>query len=269
MGVGPSLPWGRASPETVQRQFLIPAGVGIAVVVVLSRAPGCAGAHAARSPSASPASSRSSPCASCSCRVRLRMREQARSRSPARSGGRATRARRRFGGYVVHLGRRADLRRHRRLPVLRVARHRDPEARRAVPARTPTRCASGLRNGVDPHRRWTAADVRYDRRQRPAARPRAADELLRAEHRPGREPCHPLGRVRGPLPDAPGLRSGRPVRQLQRLDLPDGLRGSGGACPSSCSARCSPRGRSAGAPGPMPASASSVPSKARSPGAAA
>ena len=34
MGVGPSLPWGRASPETVKRQFLLPAGVGLAVVVV-------------------------------------------------------------------------------------------------------------------------------------------------------------------------------------------------------------------------------------------
>ncbi len=34
MGVGPSLPWGRASPETLRRQFLVPAGVGVAVVIV-------------------------------------------------------------------------------------------------------------------------------------------------------------------------------------------------------------------------------------------
>src|SRR5262249_56052942 len=34
MGVGPSLPWGQASAETIRRQFVVPAAVGVGVVLV-------------------------------------------------------------------------------------------------------------------------------------------------------------------------------------------------------------------------------------------
>src|SRR5215469_11215589 len=57
----------------------------------------------------------------------------------------------------------------------------------------------------------------------PAAPPGPADELLRAEHRSHRKPGHPLGGLRGPVPDAAGVRSGCSVGQLQRLDLPHGV----------------------------------------------
>ena len=264
MGVGPSLPWGRASPETVKRQFLLPAGVGIAVVVVCLAAGlrggstlltfGLAGFVAAVT------------LREMTLPVRVRMREQAEplpgplaDRHPGPAPLRRLRGAPRGG---------AGLPGRCRFPVLRVAHHRDPEARRAVPART--------LHGADvraPQRRGSASALDRgrgpgDRRQRSAARPCAADELLRAEHQSRREPCHPLGRVRGPLPDAPGLRSGRPVRQLQRLDLPDGLVDL--VEPALLRVRRAVR-RVAGAPARAADAAERVPvpSKARSPGAAA
>jgi len=156
MGVGPSLPWGRASPETLRRQFFIPAGVGVAVVVVCVAAGlrgtlalltfGLAGfvAVVTLREMALPA--------------RVRMREQGEPFLQAvwRS---ASRARRRFGGYIVHLG---------VVLVFVAVAASQSYVTHTTATLTPGKSfqlgrytvqLSGLRNGVDPHRRWTAAEL--------------------------------------------------------------------------------------------------------------
>ncbi len=156
MGVGPSLPWGRASPETLRRQFLLPAAVGVAVVIVCIAAGlsggltlltfGLAGfvATVTLREMALP--------------VRVRMREQGEPlpRAVWRS---ATRARRRFGGYVVHLG--------VVLVFVAVAASQSYVVHTTATLRPGERFQlgaytvqfQGLRDGVDPHRRWIAAEV--------------------------------------------------------------------------------------------------------------
>ena len=204
----------------MKRQFLLPAAVGIAVVALHRR-----GAAGGRHP---PHLGLAGFVATVTLRelslpVRVRMPEQAEP-LPRALWRTATRARRRFGGYLVHLGVVlvfVAIAASQSYVVHTTATLKPGE--RFHPGRYTVEM-SGLRNGVDTFA--SALDRRRgpgDRRQRPPASPRAEDELLRAEHRSHREPCHPLGGVRGPLPDAAGLRSGRPVRQLQRLDLPDGL----------------------------------------------
>jgi cytochrome c-type biogenesis protein CcmF len=157
MGVGPSLPWGRASPETVKRQFLLPAGVGLAVVVVCLAIGlrggetlltfGLAGFVATVT------------LREMSLPVRVRMREQGEP-LPRALWRTATRARRRFGGYLVHLG--------VVLVFVAIAASQSYVVHTTATLKPGERFQlgsytvqmSGLRNGVDPHRRWTAAEVR-------------------------------------------------------------------------------------------------------------
>jgi len=156
MGVGPSLPWGRASPDTLRRQFVIPAAAGVAVALIcllaglrggltlLTFGLGAFVAVVTFREMALP--------------VRVRMREQ---QEPlARAVWRtATRARRRFGGYVVHLG--------VVLVFVAIAASQSYVVHTTATL-TPgkkfqlgpyTAQLVGLRNGVDPHRRWIAAEV--------------------------------------------------------------------------------------------------------------
>ena len=156
MGVGPSLPWGRASPATIRRQFLVPAAVGVGVVVICLAAGlrgaltlltfGLAGFVAVVT------------LREMALPVRVRMREQGEplARAVLRS---ATRARRRFGGYVVHLG--------VVLVFVAVAASQSYVVHTTGTLRPGEKLQLGsytvqmvgLRNGVDPHRRWTAAEV--------------------------------------------------------------------------------------------------------------
>jgi cytochrome c-type biogenesis protein CcmF len=156
MGVGPSLPWGRASPETVKRQFLVPAGVGVAVVVVCLAAGLRGGLTLLTFGLAGFA-------ATVTLRemllpVRVRMREQGEPlpRALFRS---ATRARRRFGGYVVHLGVVmvfVAIAASQSYVVHTTATLKPGERFQIGPY---TVQLAGLRNGIDPHRRWTAAEI--------------------------------------------------------------------------------------------------------------
>jgi cytochrome c-type biogenesis protein CcmF len=156
MGVGPSLPWGRASAETIRRQFLIPAAVGVAVVIVCV----AAGLHGtlplltfglAGFVLVVTVREMALP-------IRIRMREHRESLGRAlwRS---AARARRRFGGYVVHLG--------VVLVFVAIAASQSYVVHttatltpgKSFQLGTYTVALSGLRSGADPHRRWTAAEV--------------------------------------------------------------------------------------------------------------
>jgi len=156
MGVGPSLPWGRASPETMRRQFLVPAAVGVGVVIICLAAGlsggltlltfGLAGfvATVTLREMALP--------------VRVRMREQGEpfARALLRT---ATRARRRFGGYIVHLGVVmvfVAIAASQSYVVHTTATLKAGERFQLGPY---TVQLTGLRNGVDPHRRWTAAEI--------------------------------------------------------------------------------------------------------------
>jgi cytochrome c-type biogenesis protein CcmF len=101
MGVGPLLPWGRPDPAALKRQVLLPAGVGIGVVLV-GLAFGLRGAL---------------PLATFGLGgfvtavtlremflpawVRMREKNESAARAVLQA---ATRARRRFGGYLTHLG---------------------------------------------------------------------------------------------------------------------------------------------------------------------
>ena len=101
MGVGPVLPWGTPNRDALRRQFIIPAATGAGRRGRLLRAWGCA-ASTRCSPSGSPASSRHHP-ARAVAPVRVRMSERKEGLVTALVQS-ASKARRRFGGYVVHLG---------------------------------------------------------------------------------------------------------------------------------------------------------------------
>jgi cytochrome c-type biogenesis protein CcmF len=156
MGVGPSLPWGRASPSVLRRQFLLPAGVGIAVAVVcvvaglrgsltlLTFGLGGFVATVTLREMFLPA------------RVRMRENREPLLTAVVRS---ATRARRRFGGYIVHL---AVV-----LVFVSIAASQSYAVHTTATLTPGTSFQMGpyavqfsrLRDGVDPHRRWVAAEV--------------------------------------------------------------------------------------------------------------
>ncbi|RPH73187.1 MAG: heme lyase CcmF/NrfE family subunit [Myxococcaceae bacterium] len=156
MGVGPSLPWGRASPETVRRQFLVPAAVGVAVVAVCLAAGLRGGLTLLTFGLAGFA-------ATVTLRemllpVRVRMREQ-REPLPQALFRSAARARRRFGGYVVHLGVVmvfVAIAASQSYVVHTTATLKPGERFQLGPY---TVQLAGLRNGIEPHRRWTAAEI--------------------------------------------------------------------------------------------------------------
>lgn len=101
MGVGPMLPWGTSDPKTLRRQFLIPAGVGV-LVVAACLAGGLRGFYPlltfglAGFVTVITVRELVAP-------VRVRMRERKEGLVTAVLTS-ASKARRRFGGYIVHLG---------------------------------------------------------------------------------------------------------------------------------------------------------------------
>ena len=104
MGVGPALPWGRATPQQV-RQALVPPLVGRrALRRAAARARG-AQALDARGAGLRRLHRAGDACASCGCRSRAARARARREPGPRRSSRRASRrGRRRFGSYVVHAG---------------------------------------------------------------------------------------------------------------------------------------------------------------------
>ncbi|HTS79483.1 MAG TPA: cytochrome c-type biogenesis CcmF C-terminal domain-containing protein [Myxococcaceae bacterium] len=156
MGVGPSLPWGTASKDTVRRQFLVPAAVGVAVVLASVLAGLRGGLTLLTFGLAGFA-------ATVTLRemvlpVRVRMREQGEA-LPLAVWRTATRARRRFGGYVVHLAVVlvfVAIAASQSYVVHTTATLTTGQSFRLGPYAVQL---AGLRNGVDPHRRWTAAEV--------------------------------------------------------------------------------------------------------------
>ena len=101
MGVGPMLPWGSADPKTVRERFWIPAAVGVAVAVACF-ASGLRGFYPlltfglAGFVTVITLRELVLP-------VKVRMSEHKEGFVTALLGS-ATKARRRFGGYIVHLG---------------------------------------------------------------------------------------------------------------------------------------------------------------------
>jgi cytochrome c-type biogenesis protein CcmF len=101
MGVGPMLPWGSSDPKTVRERFWIPAGVGVAVVGACLLGGlrgfyplltfGLAGFVTVIT------------LRELALPVKVRMSERKEGFVTALVGS-ATKARRRFGGYIVHLG---------------------------------------------------------------------------------------------------------------------------------------------------------------------
>ena len=156
MGVGPSLPWGQASAATMRRQFLVPAAVGVAVVLICALA-GLKGALTLLTFGLA-AFVAVVTLREMALPARVRMREQ--HEPPIAAFWRsAVRARRRFGGYLVHLG----------IVLVFVA---VAASQSYVVHTTATLTAGqrftlgsytvqlrGLKDGIDPHRRWTAAEV--------------------------------------------------------------------------------------------------------------
>ena len=165
MGVGPSLPWGRASPETVKRQFLVPAAVGVAVVIVCLAA-GLTGGLALLTFGLAGFAA-TVTLREMALPVRVRMREQGEPLLQALYRS-ATRARRRFGGYVVHLG--------VVMVFVAVAASQSYVVHTTATLKPGERFQLGpysvqlvgLRNGTEPHRRWIAAELQVtDGRGRP------------------------------------------------------------------------------------------------------
>jgi len=160
MGVGPSLPWGRAEADVWRRQFLIPAGIGLAVLVACLGAglrgwgpltvfalAGFAGTVTLRE---------------LLLPVWVRMREKGEKpwTSLARS---AARSRRRTGGYLVHLAMVLVF-----VAIAASSSYVQHTTGTLAPGETLTLGGYtvrflGLQEGAEPHRRWVAARVEVTR----------------------------------------------------------------------------------------------------------
>jgi len=154
MGVGPSLPWGRADAGTFRRQFLVPVAVGLAVLG------GCLLAGL-RGGAALTTFALAGFVATVTLRelflpAFIRMREKG--ETPWTSFARSTaRARRRTGGYLVHLA---------VVLVFVAIAASQAYVQHTTGTLTPGQTLSlggytvrftGLEEGSDPHRRWVAA----------------------------------------------------------------------------------------------------------------
>jgi cytochrome c-type biogenesis protein CcmF len=156
MGVGPSLPWGRAGPSVLRRQFLVPLVVGVAVT-------GLCAALGLRGGMALLTFGLAGFVATVTLRemalpARVRMREHGEPFPTAlwRSAGRS---RRRFGGYLVHLGVVlvfVAIAASQTYVIHTTATLKPGESLRIGDYTVTLR---GLRPGTEPHRRWVAADV--------------------------------------------------------------------------------------------------------------
>ncbi len=154
MGVGPSLPWGRADAGTFQRQFLVPLAVGLAVLG------GCLLAGL-RGGAALTTFALGGFVATVTLRelflptfVRMREKGEKPWTSFARS---AARARRRTGGYLVHLAVVLVF-----VAIAASQAYVQHTTGTLMPGQTLslggyTVRFTGLEEGADPHRRWVAA----------------------------------------------------------------------------------------------------------------
>ncbi|MBF5041087.1 heme lyase CcmF/NrfE family subunit [Aggregicoccus sp. 17bor-14] len=100
MGVGPMLPWGSSDPATVRRQFVVPSLVGLAVTAACYAA-GLRGFYPLLTFGLAGFVTLVT-LRELALPVRVRMRERKEGLVGALFGS-ATKARRRFGGYIVHL----------------------------------------------------------------------------------------------------------------------------------------------------------------------
>ncbi len=156
MGVGPVLPWGRADRATLMRQFIIPGGIGLVVVV------GCviAGFRGGMPLTAFGLGA---------FVTTVTLRElllPARERMTAQKEGAftalvrsASRTRRRFGGYIVHLGIVAIIVAIAASSNYKVHTSGTVKMGQALEVGGYKVRFDGLSNGTEPHRTWTGADV--------------------------------------------------------------------------------------------------------------
>lgn len=156
MGVGPMLPWGAADPKVVQRQAIIPGAVGL-VVVALCWLGGFRGAM---------------PLATFGIAgfvtvvtlrelflpAQQRMTEQKESMLTAVFVS-ASRARRRFGGYVVHLGIVAIVVAVAASSAYKVHSTGTLQVGQTLQVGDYKVRFDGLSNGKEPHRDWIAANI--------------------------------------------------------------------------------------------------------------
>jgi cytochrome c-type biogenesis protein CcmF len=156
MGVGPVLPWGAADPKVLQKQLLLPVGAGLVTVAVCAAA-GYGGAM----PLA--AFGLSAFVVVVTLRelflpARQRMSEQKEDLMTALFRS-ASRARRRFGGYVVHLGIVAIV-----IGVAASSAYKEHTTATLKRGETLTVGAwkvrfDGLISGKEPHREYVAANL--------------------------------------------------------------------------------------------------------------
>jgi len=178
MGVGPMLPWGKADPKVLKQQFLIPGGLGVLTLlpVVLWRygaweplggGEKTFGGFASAMRSGDVMAAVTFGVGTFVTVVTLRemflpaqqrMAESKESLFTAFVAS-ASRARRRFGGYVVHLGIVAIILAVAASSAYKVAAERTLKAGEAMKVGDYSVRFDGLANGKEPHREWVAANI--------------------------------------------------------------------------------------------------------------
>jgi cytochrome c-type biogenesis protein CcmF len=156
MGVGPMLPWGQADPKVVQRQAIVPGVIGLLVA---------AACYAAGFRGAMPLATFGVAGFVTVVTLRelflpaqQRMTEQKESMLTAVFVS-ASRARRRFGGYVVHLGIVAIVVAVAASSAYKVHATGTLQLGQAMQIGDYKVRFDGLSNGKEPHRDWIAANI--------------------------------------------------------------------------------------------------------------
>lgn len=178
MGVGPMLPWGKADPKVLRQQFTIPGALGVATLLPvlgwryavwspLSGAPKTFGGFLSAMRSGDVMALVTFGLGTFVTVVTLRemflpaqqrMAESKESFFTAFVSS-ASRARRRFGGYVVHLGIVAIILAVAASSAYKVAAEKTLKAGEAMTVGAWQVRFDGLQNGKEPHREWVAANV--------------------------------------------------------------------------------------------------------------
>jgi cytochrome c-type biogenesis protein CcmF len=178
MGVGPMLPWGKADPKVLRQQFTIPGGIGLLTLI-----PVLIWRYSVWEPFAETTKSLGTFFSSMRTGDVLalltfgvgafvtvvtlremflpaaqRMTEAKESFTTAFIVS-ASRARRRFGGYVVHLGIVAIIVAVAASSAYKIAAEKTVKAGDSVTVGPYKVRFDGLSNGREPHRDWVAADV--------------------------------------------------------------------------------------------------------------
>ncbi len=156
MGVGPMLPWGQADPKVTQRQALIPGGVGLAIVAVCY-------AFGYRGVMPLTAFGFAGFVTVVTLRelflpAQQRMSEQKESLATAIFVS-ASRANRRFGGYVVHLGIVIVMVAVAASSAYKVHTTGTLKTGEAMQVGSYKVRFDGLERGKEPHREWIAANL--------------------------------------------------------------------------------------------------------------